>query len=128
MVHAGETVKKRDALMKLSGESISSAAKELENKIKTLEGQVKDLESQKSVDNQKQASEQSWAENSYALAAQSGNVSVDNARAGGECCQTAPGGILSGERSSCAGKNEMAGFTSGDTGEAEDGARSQKLL
>ena len=81
LVHAGETVKKGDALMKLSGESISSAAKELENKIKTLEGQVKDLESQKSVDNQKRASEQSWAENSYALAAQSGNVSVDNARA-----------------------------------------------
>ena len=29
LVHAGETVKKGDALMKLSGESISSAAKEL---------------------------------------------------------------------------------------------------
>ena len=47
LVHAGETVKKGDALMKLSGESISSAAKELENKIKTLEGQVKDLEARK---------------------------------------------------------------------------------
>lgn len=123
LVHAGETVKKGDALMKLSGESISSAAKELENKIKTLEGQVKDLESQKSVDNQKQASEQSWAENSYALAAQSGNVSVDNARAEVNVARQRLEEFYQEREAAAQEKNEMAGFTSGDTGEAEDGAR-----
>lgn len=123
LVHAGETVKKGDALMKLSGESISSAAKELENKIKTLEGQVKDLESQKSVDNQKRASEQSWAENSYALAAQSGNVSVDNARAEVNVARQRLEEFYQEREAAAQEKNEMAGFTSGDTGEAEDGAR-----
>ena len=123
LVHAGETVKKGDALMKLSGESISSAAKELENKIKTLEGQVKDLESQKSVDNQKRASEQSWAENSYALAAQSGNVSVDNARAEVNVARQRLEEFYQEREAAAQEKNEMAGFTSSDTGEAEDGAR-----
>ena len=123
LVHAGETVKKGDALMKLSGESISSAAKELENKIKTLEGQVKDLESQKSVDNQKRASEQSWAENSYALAAQSGNVSVDNARAEVNVARQRLEEFYQEREAAAQEKNEMAGFTSGDTGEAEDGTR-----
>ena len=123
LVHAGETVKKGDALMKLSGESISSAAKELENKIKTLEGQVKDLESQKSVDNQKRASEQSWAENSNALAAQSGNVSVDNARAEVNVARQRLEEFYQEREAAAQEKNEMAGFTSGDTGEAEDGAR-----
>lgn len=121
LVHAGETVKKGDALMKLSGESISSAAKELENKIKTLEGQVKDLESQKSVDNQKRASEQSWAENSYALAAQSGNVSVDNARAEVNVARQRLEEFYQEREAAAQEKNEMAGFTSGDTGEAADG-------
>ncbi len=63
MVHAGETVKKGDALMKLSGESISSAAKELENKIKNPGRPGEGSGKPESVDNQKQASEQSWAEN-----------------------------------------------------------------
>lgn len=121
LVHAGETVKKGDALMKLSGESISSAAKELENKIKTLEGQVKDLESQKSVDNQKRASEQSWAENSYALAAQSGNVSVDNARAEVNVARQRLEEFYQEREAAAQEKNEMAGFTSGDTGETADG-------
>ncbi len=121
LVHAGETVKKGDALMMLSGESISSAAKELENKIKTLEGQVKDLESQKSVDNQKRASEQSWAENSYALAAQSGNVSVDNARAEVNVARQRLEEFYQEREAAAQEKNEMAGFTSGDTGEAADG-------
>lgn len=121
LVHAGETVKKGDALMKLSGESISSAAKELENKIKTLEGQVKDLESQKSVNNQKRASEQSWAENSYALAAQSGNVSVDNARAEVKVARQRLEEFYQEREAAVQEKNEMAGFTSGDTGEAADG-------
>lgn len=120
LVHAGETVKKGDALMKLSGESISSAAKELENKIKTLEGQVRDLESQKSVDNQKRASEQSWAENSYALAAQSGNVSVDNARAEVNVARQRLEEFYQEKEAAAQEKNEMAGFTSGDTGEAAD--------
>ena len=122
LVHAGETVKKGDALMKLSSESISSAAKELENKIKTLEGQVKDLESQKSVDNQKRASEQSWAENSYALAAQSGNVSVDNARAEVNVARQRLEEFYQEREAAAQEKNEMAGFTSDDTGEAADGA------
>ena len=42
---------------------------------------MKDLESQKKVNSQKRAAEQTWAGNSYDLAVQSGNVSVDNARA-----------------------------------------------
>lgn len=121
LVHAGETVKKGDALMKLSGESISSVAKELENKIKTLEGQVKDLESQKSVDNQKRVSEQSWAENSYALAVQSGNVSVNNARAEVNVAKQRLEEFYQEREAAAQEKNEMAGFTSGDTGEAADG-------
>lgn len=121
LVHAGEMVKKGDALMKLSGESIFAAAKELENKIKTLEGQVKDLESQKSVNNQKRASEQSWAENSYALAAQSGNVSVDNARAEVNVARQRLDEFYQEREAAEQEKNEMAGFTSGSTGETEDG-------
>ena len=115
LVHAGETVKKGDALMKLSGESISSAAKELENKIKTLEGQVKDLESQKSVDNQKRASEQSWAENSYALAAQSGNVSVDNARAEVQIAQQRLDEFYREKEAKTSG-DDLSGFTDGEEG------------
>lgn len=121
LVHAGETVKKGDALMKLSGESIFAAAKELENKIKTLEGQVKDLESQKNVNNQKRASEQSWAENSYALAVQSGNVSVENARAEVNVARQRLEEFYQERETAAQEKNEMSGFTSGDTGEAADG-------
>ena len=80
MVHAGQTVKKRDILLKLSQNSIQEALKNLDDKIKTLEGQAKNLESQKKVNSQKRAAEQAWAGNSYDLAVQSGNVSVDNAR------------------------------------------------
>ena len=81
MVHAGQTVKKGDILLKLSQNSIQAALKNLDDKVKTLEGQAKDLESQKKVNSQKRAAEQAWAGNSYDLAVQSGNVSVDNARA-----------------------------------------------
>ena len=81
MVHAGQTVKKGDILLKLSQNSIQAALKNLDDKVKTLEGQAKDLESQKKVNSQKRAAEQTWAGNSYDLAVQSGNVSVDNARA-----------------------------------------------
>ena len=47
MVHAGQTVKKGDILLKLSQNSIQAALKNLDDKVKTLEGQAKDLESQK---------------------------------------------------------------------------------
>lgn len=124
LVHAGETVKQGDALMKLSEESILAAAKELENKIKTLEGQVKDLESQKSVNNQKRASEQSWAENSYALAAQSVNVSVDNARAEVNIARQRLDEFYQEREAAAQEENEMAGFTSGGTGEAEPSVNS----
>ena len=124
LVHAGETVKQGDALMKLSGESILAAAKELENKIKTLEGQVKDLESQESVNNQKRASEQSWAENSYALAAQSGNVSVDNARAEVNAARQRLDEFYQEREAAAQEENEMAGFTSGGTGELEPSVNS----
>lgn len=72
---------KGDILLKLSQNSIQAALKNLDDKVKTLEGQAKDLESQKKVNSQKRAAEQTWAGNSYDLAVQSGNVSVDNARA-----------------------------------------------
>ena len=55
--------------------------KNLDDKVKTLEGQAKDLESQKKVNSQKRAAEQTWLEILMNLAVQSGNVSVDNARA-----------------------------------------------
>ena len=45
MVHAGQTVKKGDILLKLSQNSIQAALKNLDDKVKTLEGQAKDLES-----------------------------------------------------------------------------------
>lgn len=80
MVHPGQAVKKGNTLMTLSEESIQEAAKKLDDKIKTLEGQAKDIESQKKVNAQKRAVQQAWAGNSYDLAVQSGNVSVDNAR------------------------------------------------
>ena len=124
LVRAGETVKQGDALMKLSGESILAVAKELENKIKTLEGQVKDLESQKSVNNQKRASEQSWAENSYALAAQSGNVSVDNARAEVNVARQRLDEFYQEREAAAQEENEMAGFTSGGAGELEPSVNS----
>lgn len=71
---------------------------------------MKDLESQKSVDNQKQASEQSWAENSYALAAQSGNVSVDNARAEVNVARQRLEEFYQEREAAAQEKNEMAGF------------------
>ncbi|MFR5149377.1 MAG: hypothetical protein ACLTER_07460 [Ruminococcus sp.] len=95
----GQTVKKGDILLKLSQNSIQAALKNLDDKIKTLEGQAKDLESQKKVNSQKRAAEQAWAGNSYDLAVQSGNVSVDNARAEVQIAQQRLDRILQGKGS-----------------------------
>ena len=80
-VYAGQAVKKEDCLLKITEESIRSAKKELEDKAKVLEGQLSDLRSQKKTNDAKRASEQAWAGQSYDLALQSQNISVDNARA-----------------------------------------------
>ena len=81
MVHAGQTVKKGDILLKLSQNSIQAALKNLDDKVKTLEGRQRIWKARKRMNSQKRAAEQTWAGNSYDLAVQSGNVSVDNARA-----------------------------------------------
>ena len=101
MVHAGQTVKKGDILLKLSQNSIQAALKNLDDKDKKLwKGQAKDLESQKKkVNSQKRAAEQTWAGNSYDLAVQSGNVSVDNARAEVQIAQQRLRRILQGKGS-----------------------------
>ena len=115
MVHAGQTVKKRDILLKLSQNSIQEALKNLDDKIKTLEGQAKDLESQKKVNSQKRAAEQAWAGNSYDLAVQSGNVSVDNARAEVQIAQQRLDEFYREKEAKTSG-DDLSGFTDGEEG------------
>lgn len=119
LVHAGQTVKKGDTLMKLSMDSIQAAGKSLEDKVKTLEGQVKDLESQKKVDSQKRAAEQAWAGNSYDLAVQSGNVSVDNARAELQAAQQRLDEFYKEKEAKTSG-DDLSGFTDGGAGVTEE--------
>ena len=119
MVHAGQTVKKGDILLKLSQNSIQAALKNLDDKVKTLEGQVKDLESQKKVNSQKRAAEQAWAGNSYDLAVQSGNVSVDNARAEVQIAQQRLDEFYREKEAKTSG-DDLSGFTDGFT-DGEDG-------
>ena len=115
MVHAGQTVKKGDILLKLSQNSIQAALKNLDDKIKTLEGQAKDLESQKKVNSQKRAAEQTWAGNSYDLAVQSGNVSVDNARAEVQIAQQRLDEFYREKEAKTSG-DDLSGFTDGEEG------------
>ena len=115
MVHAGQTVKKGDILLKLSQNSIQAALKNLDDKVKTLEGQVKDLESQKKVNSQKRAAEQAWAGNSYDLAVQSGNVSVDNARAEVQIAQQRLDEFYREKEAKTSG-DDLSGFTDGEEG------------
>lgn len=110
LVQTGQEVKKGEPLLTLTGESIQGAIKELENKEKTLENQIKDLESQEKVNRQKRVSDQVWAGNSYGLAVQSGNVSVDNARAEVQAAQEKLDEFYRQKEE----KNELAGFTGGD--------------
>ena len=119
MVHAGQTVKKGDILLKLSQNSIQAALKNLDDKVKTLEGQVKDLESQKKVNSQKRAAEQAWAGNSYDLAVQSGNVSVDNARAEVQIAQQRLDEFYREKEAKTSG-DDLSGFTDGFT-DGEEG-------
>ena len=116
MVHAGQTVKKGDILLKLSQNSIQAALKNLDDKVKTLEGQAKDLESQKKVNSQKRAAEQTWAGNSYDLAVQSGNVSVDNARAEVQIAQQRLDEFYREKEAKTSG-DDLSGFTDGEEGE-----------
>ena len=113
MVHAGQTVKKGDILLKLSQNSIQAALKNLDDKVKTLEGQAKDLESQKKVNSQKRAAEQTWAGNSYDLAVQSGNVSVDNARAEVQIAQQRLDEFYREKEAKTSG-DDLSGFTDGE--------------
>ena len=113
LVHQGQTVKKGDTLLKLSRESMEDAARNLEDKIKTLEGQAKDLESQNKVNSQKRASEQAWANNSYDLAVQSGNVSVDNAREELQAAQQRLGEFYREKEAKTSG-DDLSGFTDGE--------------
>ena len=115
MVHAGQTVKKGDILLKLSQNSIQAALKNLDDKVKTLEGQAKDLESQKKVNSQKRAAEQTWAGNSYDLAVQSGNVSVDNARAEVQIAQQRLDEFYREKEAKTSG-DDLSGFTDGEEG------------
>ena len=115
MVHAGQTVKKGDILLKLSQNSIQAALKNLDDKVKTLEGQEKDLESQKKVNSQKRAAEQAWAGNSYDLAVQSGNVSVDNARAEVQIAQQRLDEFYREKEAKTSG-DDLSGFTDGEEG------------
>ena len=115
MVHAGQTVKKGDILLKLSQNSIQAALKNLDDKVKTLEGQAKDLESQKKVNSQKRAAEQAWAGNSYDLAVQSGNVSVDNARAEVQIAQQRLDEFYREKEAKTSG-DDLSGFTDGEEG------------
>ena len=115
MVHAGQTVKKGDILLKLSQNSIQAALKNLDDKVKTLEGQEKDLESQKKVNSQKRAAEQAWAGNSYDLAVQSGNVSVDNARAEVQIAQQRIDEFYREKEAKTSG-DDLSGFTDGEEG------------
>lgn len=110
LVQTGQEVKKGEPLLTLTGESIQGAIKGLENKEKTLENQIKDLECQEKVNRQKRASDQVWAGNSYGLAVQSGNVSVDNARAEVQAAQEKLDEFYRQKEE----KNELAGFTGGD--------------
>ena len=119
MVHAGQTVKKGDILLKLSQNSIQAALKNLDDKVKTLEGQAEDLESQKKVNSQKRAAEQAWAGNSYDLAVQSGNVSVDNARAEVQIAQQRLDEFYREKEAKTSG-DDLSGFTDGFT-DGEDG-------
>lgn len=113
LVHQGQTVKKGDTLLKLSRESMEDAARDLEDKIKTLEGQAKDLESQNKVNSQKRASEQAWADNSYDLAVQSGNVSVDNAREELQAAQQRLDEFYREKEAKTSG-DDLSGFTDGE--------------
>lgn len=115
MVHAGQTVKKGDILLKLSQNSIQATLKNLDDKVKTLEGQAKDLESQKKVNSQKCAAEQAWAGNSYDLAVQSGNVSVDNARAEVQIAQQRLDEFYREKEAKTSG-DDLSGFTDGEEG------------
>ena len=115
MVHAGQTVKKGDILLKLSQNSIQAALKNLDDKVKTLEGQAKDLESQKKVNSQKREAEQTWAGNSYDLAVQSGNVSVDNARAEVQIAQQRLDEFYREKEAKTSG-DDLSGFTDGEEG------------
>ena len=83
--------------------------------VKTLEGQVKDLESQKKVNSQKRAAEQAWAGNSYDLAVQSGNVSVDNARAEVQIAQQRLDEFYREKEAKTSG-DDLSGFTDGEEG------------
>ena len=105
MVHAGQTVKKGDILLKLSQNSIQAALKNLDDKVKTLEGQAKDLESQKKVNSQKRAAEQAWA----------GNVSVDNARAEVQIAQQRLDEFYREKEAKTSG-DDLSGFTDGEEG------------
>ena len=89
--------------------------KNLDDKIKTLEGQAKDLESQKKVNSQKRAAEQTWAGNSYDLAVQSGNVSVDNARAEVQIAQQRLDEFYREKEAKTSG-DDLSGFTDGEEG------------
>lgn len=106
---------KRDILLKLFQNSIQAALKNLDDKIKTLEGQAKDLESQKKVNSQKRAAEQAWAGNSYDLAVQSGNVSVDNARAEVQIAQQRLDEFYREKEAKTSG-DDLSGFTDGEEG------------
>lgn len=101
--------------MKLSQNSIQAALKNLDDKVKTLEGQAKDLKSQKKVNSQKSAAEQAWAGNSYDLAVQSGNVSVDNARAEVQIAQQRLDEFYREKEAKTSG-DDLSGFTDGEEG------------
>ena len=112
MVHAGQTVKKGDVLLSLSEESIQDAIKDVQDKILTLEGQIKDLKSQENVKRQSRAIEQAFAGNSYDLAVQSGNISVDNAQAEVQIARERLDAYYA-QKEAAAEQNEADGFTDG---------------
>lgn len=131
MVHAGQTVKKGNPLLTLSQESIRTTVRSLEDRVKTLEGQIKDLNSQKKVNRQKRAKEQAWAGNSYDLAVQSGNVSVDNAREELQVAQQRLDEFYLEKEAKTSG-DDLSGFTDGtadseSSSQEDDSAKEEAL-
>lgn len=118
LVHTGQTVKKGEVLLTLEPDSIEEAKKEIEDKILTLEGQIGDLKSQENVKKQSKAMEQAWAGNSYDLAVQSGNISVDNAQEEVNIAKERLNDYYAKQQEAAAA-DEAYGFTDGGVGTAD---------
>ncbi len=67
------------------------------------------------MNSQKRAAEEAWAGNSYYLAGQSGNVSVDNARAEVQIAQQRLDEFYR-EKEAKTSRDDLSGFTDGEEG------------